>query len=205
MKIDAEDELEPSSRVCVSIFQASIKSGSPAHPGTNATGGSMQRIGIGLALTLLTTVAVAQQPPAQAMKAFTSSADVTALIAKAKSEHKENQPIVTEPILRLAPYNANLEYRASVGAAAVHETEAELFYVIDGSATMITGGKLVDEKRTNPANLTGTAIEGGSSRSVAKGDFIVVPENTPHWFSAINGTVVLMTLHVPRPVPGAAK
>ena len=66
---------------------------------------------------------------------------------------------------------------------------------------MVTGGKLVDGNATNADNLTGTAIEGGSSRSVAKGDFIVVPENTAHWFSAINGTLVLMSLHVPRPVP----
>ena len=56
-----------------------------------------------------------------------------------------------------------------------------------------------DEKRTNAENLSGTAIEGGSSRPVAKGDFIIVPEKTPHWFSAINGTIVLMSLHLPRP------
>lgn len=142
--------------------------------------------------------ATAQQPAAPAPKTFSSAADVAALLAKAKAERKDNQPNVTEPILRLAPYNANLEYRASVGPAAVHETEAEVFYVIEGSATMVVGGKLVNEKRTNASNLSGTAIEGGSSRTIAKGDFIVVPENTAHWFSTIDGAVVLMTLHVPR-------
>jgi mannose-6-phosphate isomerase-like protein (cupin superfamily) len=160
----------------------------------------MQTIGIGFTVALLTAAAVAQQPAA--MKTYTSAADITALIAKAKSDRKDNAPTTTENILRLAPYNASLEYRAAVGPAAVHEKEAEFFYVIDGSATMVTGGKLVDEKR-NGDNLTGTAIEGGSPRSVAKGDFIVVPENTAHWFSAINGTLVLMSLHVPHPVPGA--
>jgi mannose-6-phosphate isomerase-like protein (cupin superfamily) len=148
---------------------------------------------------VLGTAAMAQQPAAEP-KTFASATDVAALLAKAKADHKENQALVTERILALAPYNANLEYRASVGPAAVHETEAEVFYVIDGSATMITGGKLVNETRTNAANLTGTAIENGTSRMVSKGDFIIVPENTPHWFSAINGSVVLMTLHVPRPV-----
>ena len=73
--------------------------------------------------------------------------------------------------------------------------------MIDGTATMVIGGKLVNETRTNAENLTGKAIEGGTSQAVAKGDFIIVPENTPHWFSAINGAIVLMTLHVPRPVP----
>jgi mannose-6-phosphate isomerase-like protein (cupin superfamily) len=153
---------------------------------------------------VLGTAAMAQQPAAPAaVKTFSSAADVEALLAKAKADRKDNQPLVTEPILRLAPYNANLEYRAAVGPAAVHETEAELFYVIDGSATMMTGGKLVNETRTNASNLSGTAIEGGTSRTVSKGDFIIVPEKTPHWFSAINGSVVLMTLHVRRPVGDA--
>jgi mannose-6-phosphate isomerase-like protein (cupin superfamily) len=161
----------------------------------------MQTIGISLTFTLLATAALAQQPAAPPMKTYTSAADIMALIAKAKSDRKDNAPTTTENILRIAPYQASLEYRAAVGPAAVHEKEAEFFYVIDGSATMVTGGNLVDGKR-NGDNLTGPSIEGGTSRSVAKGDFIVVPENTPHWFSAINGTLVLMSLHVPRPVPG---
>ena len=160
----------------------------------------MRALGISIALTLVAAVAVAQQPAAQAMKTFASSSDVSALIAKAKSERKQDQPTFAQPIVQLAPYNASLEYRAAVGPAAVHEKDAEIFYVIDGSGTLVTGGKLVNEKRNNPENLGGTGIEGGSSRSVAKGDFIIVPENTPHWFSAINGTLVLMSLHVPHPV-----
>ncbi len=149
------------------------------------------------ALALASQFAYAQ-PPAQAMKTFASSADVSALAAEAKSQRKEGQALVSKPILRLAPYTASLEYRASVGPAAIHEKEAEFFYVIEGSATMVTGGKLVGEARTNAENLTGTGIEGGSSRSVSKGDFIVVPENTAHWFSTINGSITLMSLHVPR-------
>ena len=102
-------------------------------------------------------------------------------------------------MLELGSYDGHLEYRASVGPAAVHEKEAEMFYVIDGSATLMTGGKLVKETRTNSTNLSGSGIEGGTSRSIAKGDFILVPENTPHWFSSINGVLVLFSMHVPRP------
>ena len=161
----------------------------------------MRIYAIGSVLTLAAAAALAQQPSgksgASAMKLFASSADVQALIAKAKSERKEGQATVSQPILQLAPYTASLEYRASVGPAAVHEKEAEMFYVIDGSATLVTGGKLASETR-NGDNLTGTGIEGGSPRQVAKGDFIIVPENTPHWFSKIDGVVILMSLHVPR-------
>jgi mannose-6-phosphate isomerase-like protein (cupin superfamily) len=157
----------------------------------------MRVIVISLILTMAASAVWAQQP-APPTKTFSSAADVAALLAKAMADHKDGQPTVIETILHLAPYNANLEYRTSVGPAAVHEREAEMFYVLDGSATLVTGGKLAGEKRTNAENLSGTGIEGGNAQAVAKGDVIIVPENTPHWFSAINGTIVLMSLHVPR-------
>ena len=156
----------------------------------------------GFVVILTASAAFAQQPPAPAAAAATrtmvSAADVTTLIAKAKAERKDNQALLAQSMIQLAPYNVSLEYRAAVANAAVHETEAELFYVIDGSATLVTGGKLTNENRTNAANLSGSGIEGGVSRRVAKGDFIMVPEGTPHWFSAIDGTVVLMSLHLPH-------
>jgi mannose-6-phosphate isomerase-like protein (cupin superfamily) len=160
----------------------------------------MRPILASLVLTLAVSTAWSQQP-AQPTKTFASSSDVAALLAKAKADRKDGQPLVAERILTLAPYAASLEYRSAVGPAAVHEKEAEMFYVIEGSATLMTGGKLANEKRTNAENLTGTAIEGGKSQAVAKGDFVIVPENTPHWFSAIDGTIVLMSLHVPRSAP----
>jgi mannose-6-phosphate isomerase-like protein (cupin superfamily) len=151
----------------------------------------------GLIALFVVFAANAQQgaaPPAG--KTMVSAAEVNALIAKAKAQ-RTDQPIIAQSLLQLAPYNVSLEYRASIGNAAIHETEAELFYVVDGSATLVTGGKLKEEKRTNAENLSGTGIEGGESRHVAKGDFVIVPDHTPHWFSKIDGVVVLMSLHLP--------
>ena len=159
----------------------------------------MQICKLALASALIAGLASAQQPAA-APKLYTSAAEVTAMMAKAKAERKDQANIINN-LLRLAPYSANLEYRASVGPASTHVTELEMFYVVEGGGTLVTGGKLVDEKQTNPANMSGTAIAGGESRKIAKGDFIMVPENTPHWFSAIDGTLVLMSIHAPRPVP----
>ena len=155
-----------------------------------------------LAVTLLTAALFAQQKGAPAANVtYKSAADVAAMIAKAKAQNDAKaQATISQAILRLAPYNVNLEYRGSVGPAAIHMKEAEMFYVIEGSGTLITGGKLVGETK-NGDNLTGTAIEGGTPRAVAKGDFIIVPENTGHWFSEIKQTLVLMSFHVPRPVP----
>ena len=137
-------------------------------------------------------------PPAP--KLFAGSADVQALIAKAKAERKPDQPNFIQPIVQLAPYTANLEHRvAGVAApASVHEREAEMFYVVEGSGTLVTGGTLRDEKRTNAENLTGSGVNGGTPRKIAKGDWVMVPEKTPHWFSQIDGTIVLMSIHLPH-------
>lgn len=132
------------------------------------------------------------------IKTFASSAQIQDLIANAKKTQKPGQPTVIQPILQLAPYVANLEYRTGVGPAAVHEKEAEMFYVIQGSGTLMTGGKLVNEKRSNASNLSGTAIEGGKSEAVAAGDMMMVPQNTPHWFSEIKGQLILMSIHLPH-------
>jgi mannose-6-phosphate isomerase-like protein (cupin superfamily) len=167
----------------------------------------MRSLSVALAVTLFTAafmnVAVAQQKGApQAPVTYKSATDVAAMIAKAKAQNDAKaQATISQAILRLAPYNVNLEYRASVGPAAIHMKEAEMFYVVDGSGTLITGGKLVGETK-NGDNLNGTAIEGGTPQVVSKGDFIIVPEATGHWFSEIKSTLVLMSFHVPRPVPG---
>jgi mannose-6-phosphate isomerase-like protein (cupin superfamily) len=155
-------------------------------------------------LTLSAVALLAQRPAAQnpppALKLFASSADVTAMIAKAKAERKPDQPNFIQPIVGAAPFTANLEHRvAGVAApASVHETEAEMFYVVEGSGTLVTGGKLRDEKRTNAANLSGSGVDGGTPRKIAKGDWVMVPEKTPHWFQQIDGTIVLMSIHLPK-------
>lgn len=143
------------------------------------------------------TIAWAQPSAAPDMKTYAASADVQALIAHARQIHKA-EPTIVQTLLSLAPYRAALEYRTATGPAAVHEKEAELFYVIDGTGTLTTGGKLRDEKRTNATNLSGSGIDGGQSRIVAKGDFIIVPENTPHQYADIKGELILMSIHVPR-------
>jgi mannose-6-phosphate isomerase-like protein (cupin superfamily) len=143
---------------------------------------------------------VAGQGGVQPPKTFASAAEVEAMINKAKTERRPDQANFIQQIVRLAPYNANLEYRvAGVDTpATLHETEAELIFVVDGAGTLISGGKLIEEKRSNPTNLTGKDVDGGTSQRIAKGDYIFLPENTPHAFRKTEGRLVIMSLHVPR-------
>ena len=67
-----------------------------------------------------------------------------------------------------------------------------------GAGMLTRGGKLLGEKRGGP-NLFGTGIEGGTSRPIAKGDFFLIPENTPHSFHTTAATLVIMSMHLPVP------
>jgi mannose-6-phosphate isomerase-like protein (cupin superfamily) len=138
--------------------------------------------------------------PAPAMKTFMSSKEITGLIDKAKADRKGDAPLVAEPILTLAPYRAQLEYRPGTSPAAIHEKDAELMVVLQGAGNIVTGGKLVNEKRNNANNLGGDSITGGNSQAVVVGDTLIVPANTPHQVIPTGGSpIVLMTMHVAYP------
>jgi mannose-6-phosphate isomerase-like protein (cupin superfamily) len=141
----------------------------------------------------------APPPPTDLTKGtIMTSADLHAAIAKTG----DDRPMTSTRVFTLSgekPYAVAVEHRMPMPQnASVHEAEAELFYLIDGSATMVTGGKLVGETR-NGANLTGTSIEGGTPIKLNKGDFFMVPEGVPHWFSQIDpGGINIMSVHLPR-------
>ena len=133
----------------------------------------------------------AQSPAGQVL--IVSAADLAALIAKQPADRNGSATF-----MQLDPYRVNMEHRVMDQAASVHEKEAEFFYVIDGAGTLVTGGKLVDEKRTNDANLSGTSISGGVTKQIKKGDFVMVPQGVPHHFPKVEGNLTLMSLHLPR-------
>jgi mannose-6-phosphate isomerase-like protein (cupin superfamily) len=158
-----------------------------------------QFLAVTFLVTATATSALAQQavPPA---RTFMNNKEIMGLVDKAKADRKGDAPLVAEPILSLAPYRAQLEYRPGISPAAVHEKDAELMVVLEGTGNIVTGGKLVDEKRNNANNLGGSSITGGNSQAVVKGDMLIVPANTPHQVIPTGGApIVLMTLHVPHP------
>jgi mannose-6-phosphate isomerase-like protein (cupin superfamily) len=169
-----------------------------------ALGGNVRVQLFAMAVLMSAMQAFGQAAPAPAaMKNLATAADVQALIAKARSELKPGEPFKSETIVKLAPYTVALEYRASRVPPSIHETEAELFYVIEGSGTLTVGGKLTDEHRTNPTNLGGSSIQGGTDYSLTKGDFYFVPEGTPHLWTPVGGPLVTMSMHLARPVTAA--
>jgi len=156
------------------------------------------RIIAAISFLVLLTVSIWAQRSTQSAKPtaaliFTAS-DAAAMIAKSPADKNA----LGQRMLQLGPYSVNMEHRVMGQAAAVHEKEAELFYVIEGVGTIVTGGKLVEEKRTNEANLTGTSIQGGVTKKISKGDWVLVPEGVPHQIPNVEGAITVMSLHLPR-------
>jgi len=160
----------------------------------------MQMLVYTFVATVAASSALAQSaPPA----VFMSDKDIMSLVDKAKADRKGDAPTTAEPILQLAPYKAQLEYRPIGGPAALHEKDAELMVVLQGAGNIVTGGRMVDGKRVNASNWTAPSIEGGTSHLVVKGDMILIPANSPHQVTPSGGApIVLMTMHVPDPPAG---
>jgi len=88
------------------------------------------------------------------------------------------------------------------GDAIAHETKtSEVYFILEGGGTLVTGGKIVNPKPV-PANRSagprGEKIEGGVTRHVSKGDLIIIPGRTPHWWSSLDGDLNYMII---RPDP----
>jgi uncharacterized protein GlcG (DUF336 family)/mannose-6-phosphate isomerase-like protein (cupin superfamily) len=82
-------------------------------------------------------------------------------------------------------YMVHTSRRDKAGIAEVHEQDADIIYVQDGSATFVTGGTVVDPKPTAPGEIRGKGITGGEARTITKGDVLIVPAGTPHWFKEV--------------------
>jgi uncharacterized protein GlcG (DUF336 family)/mannose-6-phosphate isomerase-like protein (cupin superfamily) len=87
-------------------------------------------------------------------------------------------------------YMVHASRRESPGIAEVHGKDADIIYVLEGEATLVTGGTVVEPKTVAQDEIRGREIIGGDSRVIAKGDVIIVPAGTPHWFKTVKGPVL---------------
>jgi glc operon protein GlcG len=87
-------------------------------------------------------------------------------------------------------YMVHASRRDKAGQAEVHTKDADIIYVLDGNATFVTGGTAVDAKTTAADEIRGTEIAGGDTRLISKGDVIIVPAGTPHWFKEVSNPFI---------------
>src|SRR3979490_1417493 len=75
-----------------------------------------------------------------------------------------------------------LAQRRGAGEVEVHEKTNHVFIMVEGEATFIVGGTLVDARQTAPGQTRARGVQGGQTYHLTKGDVITIPAKTPHWF-----------------------
>ena len=93
-------------------------------------------------------------------------------------------------------YMVHTSRRDKSGLAEIHALDTDIIYVLEGTATFVTGGTAVDAKQIEPNEFRGSRIEGGVTRQLSKGEVIIVPNNTAHWFKEVNGEFLYYTIKV---------
>ena len=91
------------------------------------------------------------------------------------------------PLLETAGYKVHASRRVEPGQAEIHTLDTDVIYVVDGSATLVTGGKAIDKKVIGPNEIRGSRIEGGEEHHITKGDAIIIPNGVAHQFTAVAG------------------
>ena len=153
---------------------------------------------LALAVSILVTggalQAQAPAPTDRTRATHFTAADLQAALAKLPTD----RPNASVRVFTLDPYSVGVEQRQPrAQGAAAHADRAELFYVIDGSGTMLTGGTISDGKAAG-VNTQGTTITGGTRIAFAKGDFIMVPSGVPHQFVDLKSPVQVMSMYLPN-------
>ncbi len=141
---------------------------------------------LALLVALLATPALAQEAP---QATDVTSADIQAFINALPRDR------VSDRAIRVVEVTG--DYRVGVygvfrpkdfpGGANLHQVNTtEIYYMVEGVATLVTGGTLTDSTPApSGTSIRGSGIEGGVSRRITKGDVVIIPGHTPHWWSEL--------------------
>jgi mannose-6-phosphate isomerase-like protein (cupin superfamily) len=145
------------------------------------------------------TVALAAQQPAPAAAVppatYLSEAELAAAMKKSM---ESGAAMATARVAITDAYRINLIRRSQAAGAIVHSDGHEVHHITDGAGTIVTGGTVVGGEGRGAARR----IEGGLSKRVAKGDVVIIPVNTPHQYTAVEGSITYLEIRFP---PAAAK
>ncbi|MCH7857419.1 MAG: AraC family ligand binding domain-containing protein [Gemmatimonadetes bacterium] len=145
---------------------------------------------VAIILFAFPTLAIAQEsvPPAL----YTAGTDITSALATAVAA----RPSMAASRIEVGEhYRINLIRRTEAAGAIVHRPGTELHYITDGAGTLVTGGIVV-----RPAGGGQGNIEGGLARQVTKGDAILIPEGTPHQYTAVEGSITYLEVRFNVPI-----
>jgi glc operon protein GlcG len=103
------------------------------------------------------------------------------------------------PLLENSQFKVHASRRDAPGVAEIHTRDTDVIHVLEGAATLVTGGKAIDPQTIASGEIRGKEIQGGESRHIEKGDVIVIPNGIPHWFKKVDGPLLYYVVKVTAP------
>jgi mannose-6-phosphate isomerase-like protein (cupin superfamily) len=157
----------------------------------------MQKLMPGLLVVLFVLVAAERKP---AVATYVTSGDIQAIFNRAPENSVSDKQIRSVNVGKVNVAFAAVYRSAKADQTSIeHDQVTEVYSILEGSGTLVTGGKMANAQRIKPDDPTvrdlvgpsmrGGAIENGESRRVGPGDVIIIPAGVPHWFSAIDGAI----------------
>jgi mannose-6-phosphate isomerase-like protein (cupin superfamily) len=122
---------------------------------------------------------------------YKSNDDLIAALKRSMAANGDAQS--SSPIANTDQYRVNLVHREKPGNVLAHEGNTELHYIIEGSGKVVTGGTIV----AGPANSR--TIQGGESQRVKKGDVIIVPAGSAHWYQEVDSPITYLEVRFVAP------
>jgi len=141
-------------------------------------------------LLIMQTSGSAQSPAAPAL--YVPATEITTALQRALGE-RPGMGVST--ITTTDQYRINLITRTAPAGAIVHVPGTELHYIMEGAGTLVTGGIVVRTAEGAPGT-----IEGGTAQRVQKGDAVLIPEGTPHQYTAVEGAVTYLEVRFNVPL-----
>ncbi len=146
-------------------------------------------------LAIIAADSLKREAMSSAMDAPATPAEITFLKSDRVSEaFKKGDVLVNK-----ANYMIHASHRDANGMAEIHTEDTDIIYVLEGSATFVTGGTVIDPKTIGPGEIRGVSVHNGETRTISKGDVIVVPNGVPHWFEKVSGPLNYYVVKVRRP------
>ena len=128
------------------------------------------------------------------------SQSATAQSAALQIEHSKVEAAFAKgvPLFETNSFKIHASRRETPGLAEIHTRDTDIVYVLEGNATLVTGGTALRTKNIGPEEIRGEAIEGGEVRHIFKGDVIVIPNGVPHWFKEVSSPLLYYVVKVTK-------
>jgi mannose-6-phosphate isomerase-like protein (cupin superfamily) len=137
-----------------------------------------------LTIGIVTGRAIAQDA---AKTPDTYSPDTLMAMEKTLAQKTDASGLATETIKKYSTDYTLLAFRSQSGKAELHEKFADFYFVVDGSATLVSGGQIVNAKTTAPGEVRGDSIQDGKETKLKKGDIVHIPADIPHQLTLAKG------------------